>query len=228
MAKKKQQQEEEVIVDVVQSVSKLERFFEENRQLLSGLALGIFLIVGGVIAYLKFYQQPREREAQEQIFHAQRLFEADSFSQAIAGHNGKPGFLDIAADYSGTKAGNTANYYAGISYLRIGEYDKAIMLLDDFSSPDPLLAILAPSAIGDAFMELGQKEEALEYYQKAVKEKANSFLTPFVLLKAGLLAEDLGQAQKALGYYQRIQKDFPDSRQAADIKRYIARAEAQL
>lgn len=228
MAKKKQQQEEEVIVDVVQSVSKLERFFENNRQSLSGIAIAIFVIVGGLFAYQKFYQQPREQEAQEQIYYAQRLFEADSFSFAINGHRGNPGFLDIAADYSGTKAGNTANYYAGISYLRLGDFEKAIMLLDDFDAPDPVLNLLSISAIGDAFVELGQKEEGLEYYQKAIKQEANNFISPFILFKAGLLAEELGQAQKAFDYFTQIEKDFPESRQAADVKRYIARVEAQL
>lgn len=227
MAKKKKQ-EEEVLVDVAQSVSKLERFFEENRQSITGVAVAIFVIVIGVVSYLKFYQQPREREAQEEIYHAQRLFEADSFSAAINGNKGKPGFLDIAADFSGTKAGNTANYYAGISFLRLGEYQNAIMLLDDFSSDDPILSVLSKSAIGDAFLELGQKEEALDYYNKAAKASDNNFAVPFVLFKAGLLAEEMGQAQKATQYFERIKYDFPESSQASNIERYLARAQAQL
>ena len=42
------------------------------------------------------------------------------------------GFIDIADDYSSTKAGKLANYYAGLSYLYLGEFENAIDYLEDF------------------------------------------------------------------------------------------------
>jgi len=225
---KKNKQDDEVLYDVTQSISSVERFFEENGKALSTAAIALFVIVGGYIAYLKFYQEPRELEAQNEIYHAQQLFEADSLRQAVEGFNGHPGFLTLAADYSGTKAGELANYYAGISYLRLGEYDNAIRLLDDFSTDDPILGVVAKGSIGDAFLELNQSEEALDYYEKAIAVNSNDFVVPFYLLKAGMLAENLAKNEAALKFYQRIKSEFPDSRQAADIERYTARVKAKI
>lgn len=222
---KKTNQEEEVLVDVTQSISSVERFFEENKQNITLFATALVLLVGGYVSYMKFYQEPREMEAQQEIYHAQQWFEADSFRQAVDGMGDKLGFLDVAADYSGTKAGNMANYYAGISYLRLGEYENAILLLDEFRTNDPILSVMSVGAIGDAFLELNQPEDALDYYAKATKINKNNFVVPFYLLKAGLLAEEMGKNSDALAYYQRIESEFGDSRQAADIARYIARAE---
>ncbi len=222
MAKKKQQ-DEEVLVDVTQSISSLERFFEENRQNITIAAIAIFAIVGGYISYLKFYQEPKEMEAQNAIARAQRLFEVDSLSQAVSGGANYMGFLDIAAEYSGTKVGNLANYYAGISFLRLKEYENAIKLLDEFHTQDPILAVIAKGSIGDAFLELNQTEEAMEYYEKAVNTNENNYVVPFYLLKAGLLAEQLEDKEAAAEYYQRIKEEYPESRQGTDIERYLGR-----
>ncbi len=220
---KKTQQEDEVLVDVTQSISKMERFFEENRQAITILAVAIFAVVGGYISYLKFYQEPLETEAQNAIFRAQQLFEADSLNEAVSGGKNYMGFLDVAAEYGSTKVGNLANYYAGISYLRLGQFENAIKLLDEFHTNDPILGVIATGSIGDAFLELGQSEEAMEYYQKAVKVSDNNYVVPFYLLKAGLLAEQLGNSDEAKEYYERIKSEYPDSRQATDIDRYIGR-----
>lgn len=228
MAKQnKKTADNEVLVDVTQSFTRAERFFEENRKSITVIAVALFAIVGGYFAYLYFYLQPLEKEAQQEMFWAQQYFEQDSLNLALKGDGMHYGFLDVAAEYSGTKAGNLANYYAGISYLNLGQYDNAIALLDEFDSNDPILSVVAVGAIGDAFLELDQPKEALDYYKRAVSGEKNRFIVPFYLLKAGMLAEQNGNTKAALGFYQRIKKEFPDSREATDIDKYIARIEVQ-
>jgi tetratricopeptide (TPR) repeat protein len=225
---KKHKQDEEVLVDVTQSISKLEQFFEDNRQGITIAAVAIFAIVAGYIGYIKFYQEPLEAEAQQEIYHAQRLFEADSLNEAVNGFNEKPGFLDIAADYSSTEAGNLANYYAGVCFLRLGQFKEAIEVMDDFHTNNPVLEVIAKGSIGDAFMELDQKEEALSYYKKAVAINTNDYVVPFYLLKAGLVAEEMEDYSAANEFYTRIKTDFGTTRQGTDIERYISRTEAKL
>ena len=53
-------------------------------------------------------------------------YEKDSFNLAINGDGTNPGFLDIIEDYSATPAGNLANYYVGVSYLHLGQYEDAL------------------------------------------------------------------------------------------------------
>ena len=104
------------------------------------------------------------------------------------GADGKYGFLDIAEMYSGTKAGNIANYYAGVSYLKLKDYENAIDFLSQFDSDDDILGPTALGAIGDAFADIDQEQEALEYYEKAAYKKENDFTTPLFLFKAGKTA----------------------------------------
>lgn len=229
MAKqKKKSQEDEVLVDVTQRLSSAERFFEENRKSITVIAVALFVIVGGYFAYLYMYQQPRETEAQEEIFQAQLYFEQDSLRLALEGDGQAYGFLDVADEYAGTKAGNLANYYAGMAYLNMGQYEEAIEYLDEFDSTDPIYSVLAKGAIGDAFMELDQPEEALEYYNRAASGEENSFVVPFILMKAGIVAEMQGEFEDAYNYFNRIEEEFPDSQQASDISKYIARVEAKM
>lgn len=226
MAKKKQQ-EEEVLVDVAQSFSKVEKYVEENRKSITVIIGALFVIVGGYIAYLQLYQEPRELEAQKEIFFAQQYFENDSLRLALDGDGQHLGFVDIADDYSGTKAGNLANYYAGVSYLNTGKFEDAIAYLDAFESNDPIFSVIAQGGLGDAFWELGQPNEALDYYTRAVSGASNNFVVPFYLKKAGLVAEELGEYDKAIKFYTRIKDEFKDSQQGADIDKLIAYAEGK-
>ena len=226
MAKKsvKKDQATEVFENVEQSLTKAELFFEENRNPLliaAGVIVGIALIYFG---YTKYIVEPQEEEAQEMIFRAQKYFEQDSLRLALNGDGMNLGFIDIADEYSSTKAGNLANYYAGICYLNMGEFESAIEFLDQFSGNDEIISVIAKGAIGDAFLELNQPEEALEYYTKASKMNNNGFVIPIYLLKAAQTAEILNDYKEALKLYQRIKDEFPESREAADIDKQIAYA----
>lgn len=229
MAKqKKNQQDQEVLYDVGQGLSNIEHFFEENRKSITVIIVALFVIVGGYFAYLYLYQQPREKEAQQDIFHAQEYFETDSLKLALNGDGNNYGFLDIADEYSGTKAGNLANYYAGVCYLNMGQYNDAIKYLDEFDSDDPILSVIAKGAIGDAFLELNQPDDALDYYKRAVSGEENSYVVPFYLKKAGMLAEQQNKFKEAKDFYTRIKKEFKDSPEAADIDKYIARVDVKM
>lgn len=224
---KKSKHDEDVLVDVGNSLSSAERFFEENKLRITAAAIIIAAIVGGYFAYTQLYLGPQEEEAQAELYHAQQHFSNDSLQKAIQGDGQHLGFLDIAADYGATQAGNLANYYAGVSYLQLKEYKNAIRLLDEFSTDDPILSVLQKGAIGDAFMELGQTEEALDYYDEAIEESDNDFVVPFFLKKAGLTAELAGDFEEAQEYFEEIKDDYPDSKQATDIQKYLGRVIAK-
>lgn len=230
MAKKrvKTDQTTEVLENVEQSLTKAEVFFEQNR---NPILIGVGVILGIAVLYYGYIQYivtPQEEEAQEMIFMAQKYFEQDSLRLALNGDGPNLGFVDIADEYSSTKAGNLANYYAGICYLNIGEFESAIEYLDEFSGNDEILSVVAKGAIGDAFLELNQPEEALEYYTKATRINENEFVIPIYLLKAAQTAEILGDYKAALGHYETIKSDFPESREASDIDKQISYANTKL
>ena len=227
MAKKVEKIEEQIIA-VESALSRSERFLEENYKIVIGIIVGIIIVVLGVFGYIKYVKEPREREAQSQIFMAQRYFEVDSLNLALNGDGNALGFLAIADEYGSTKAGKLANYYAGISYLKMGNFDNAITHLEKFKSKDEIVSSMAIGAIGDAYLEKGDQDKALSQYEKAAKNKENTFTTPLFLMKAGLVHELKGQWKEALEIYKRIKNDYYKSYEAQEIDKYIARAEANL
>ncbi len=208
--------------------SRAEHFVSENRKSL--------LVIGGTIAalvllyfsYQKFILAPRETEAASQMFMAERYFESDSLDKAINGDGNFPGFITIVDEYGGTKSGNLAKYYLGISYLKKGNYEQAIESLEDYSTNDELLAPVALGAIGDAYSELNQPEKAAGFYAKAAAKNQNNLTTPIHLMKLGMTYETLNDNKKALDAYNKIKKEYAESMEARDIDKYIARAEAKL
>jgi len=152
---------------------------------------------------------------------AVKWFEADSMSLALNGNSANYGMLDIIEEYGSTPSGNSAHYYAGLAYYALGEYENAISYLDKYSASDVAAAAIAEGAIGDAFVELGQMDDALDYYLKAANTTDNDFTTPLYLWKAGLVYESMEKNSKAVALYERIAEEYPESRQAAGISSVI-------
>lgn len=156
---------------------------------------------------------------------AEQYFARDSFNLALNGDGNYLGFLDIIEEYGITKSANLANYYAGISYLHLGEFETAIEYLKQFESDDKMVAPVAYGAIGDAYVELEDLDEALIFYKKAVNSSENEFTTPIYLMKVGFVHEQNGDYDKALEAYKRIEKEFPNTAEGRQIEKYIARVE---
>ena len=70
---------------------------------------------------------------------------------------------------------------------------------------------MAKGKIGDAFAQLNQMDDALDYYEKAVAASDNEFTTPMFLYKAATVALDQGDAKKALAHFETIKKILKNS-----------------
>jgi len=225
MSKKDNKTVEESGLEAVEvTLSKTERYIEDNKKSLSIIIGVIIVIIGGYLGFKKFIVEPQEQEATEQIFMAEHYFDTDSFNLALNGTGEYLGVLEIADEYSITKAGNLANYYAGMSYLHLGEFENAIEYLKKFNSDDEIVMTMAIAGIGDANMELGNTEDAISYYVKATERKPNKFVTPMMLMKLGLAYESTKNYAKALETYEKIQQEYSKSNEGRNIRKYIARA----
>lgn len=227
MAKKKTRKADN-IQELETVLTKTEQFIEENQKPISYVIGAIILIVMGYLAFNKFYLQPREKEAQSQMFMAENYFEKDSFNLAINGDGNYLGFLDIIDDYTMTKSANLAKYYTGISFLHLGQYEEAFDYLNDFKTKDLLLATVAEGAKGDAKLELGKEKEALNYYKKAYSLNNNEFTNPVFMMKAAGLLESMEDLSGALAIYKEIKEKYPQSPEGQNIDKYIATVENLL
>lgn len=222
---KDQKKKEDGFEQLEDALTNSEQFIEKNQKMIVNVIIVLIVIVGAYFGYHKFISEPKATEAANQIFGAQNYFEKDSFNLALNGDGNVLGFLEIIDKYGSTPSGNLANYYAGLSYLYTGDYENAIKYLKNFSSDDLLMANMAVSNIGDAYMQLGDYKKAAEHYNKAAGSKTNDFSTPLFLMKNGIALEKAGDYSGALKSYEKIEKEFPSSPEARDIEKYIERAQ---
>lgn len=225
---KKQDKTEGRIVKVEEALSKTERFIENNQKILTIIIGVIVVIVLIFFGFKRFYMAPREQEAKEQMYMAQEYFEIDSLNLALNGDGMYPGFLKIIDDYGMTQGANLSNYYTGVCYLKMGNYEEAIDYLKSFKGKDQVLGPMAKGAIGDAYIELNQPAKAAGYYIEAADLKENEFTTPLFLMKAGWTYEIMKDYTNAVSTYERIKYKYPTSNEAREIDKYIARAKGLM
>ena len=216
---------EDQFAQIEETLSKTEQFIEENQKSLMYIIGAIVGIVALFSVYQNFYIEPMEKEAQAEMYMAELYFQKDSFNLALNGDGQYLGFLDIANDYSSTNVGQLANYYAGLSYLHTADYDNAIEYLGDFSSDDIILSSLALGCMGDAYIELGDTDAALDAYADAVNNSANDFTAPRYMMKQAMIYTSNGDNSKALDLFKAIKSNYKNSREANGIEKYIARVE---
>ncbi len=226
MTKKKAEVASEEIVESTENLlTKTEHYIEENQKSLTIIVVAIAIVVLGYLGFRHLYVAPLEEEARQQMYVAERYFEKDSFKLALEGDGLFPGFLTIIDAYGTTKSANLAYYYAGISFLHLGQYEKAIEHLKNFHSRDLMISSIALGAMGDAYAELNELEKAAESYLRAANKRPNNFTSPIYLMKAGQALEELGNYREALQAYQTIEEKYPESFEGRQIAKYIARAE---
>ena len=235
--KKEQQEVDEsqfetagVLNTLEETASKSEQWIEKNSKPLFTALVAVVVVFLSFLGYTKYISEPNELEAANELAFPRKFYDQASkagsgidslLTLGLEGADGNYGFLDIASAYSGTSAGNLANYYAGVSYLEMKQYDKAIEYLENFDSEDEMLGPVALGAVGDAFADIDQGQQALEYYEKAATKKKNDFTAPLYLYKAGMTAMGLEKFGKAATLFTKIKENYPTSEQAKDVEKFI-------
>jgi len=214
-------------INIEATLGKTEEFVNKNKKSLMIIGGAIAVAVAGYLYYQYSFVAGKEKETEAQMFRAEEYFRMDSLKQAINGDGNFPGFDEIINEDGVSPSANLAHYYLGMSYLKNKEYDKAIEALKSYDAKDQVTSALKLGAIGDAYMELNDMDEAISYYEKASKENANNFTSPIFMMKLGNALEMKGNYDDAAEVYKRIKKDYPTTSEGQQVDRYVARAEAR-
>ncbi len=197
--------------------------YEENKKRINTIVTVVLVVIIGGLVYTEMVRKPKVEKAATSVAWAQRMLEVDSFNLALNGNAEHPGFLSIHKKHSGTPTANLCNHYIGVCYLQLGDFDKAIKYLEDFNGKGTQLSYAAWGALGDAYMEKGNTEKGIEYYEKAAGNKEDKVFTPLFLYRLGVAYEISNNTEKAQKAYKRIKDEFPQAQIAQDIDRHLAR-----
>jgi len=201
---------------------------KKNQQLIVYLLAGGLLTAGIIYGYLELYQNPREAKAADTMFTAEKYFGLDSSNYVLNGDGTNKGVLYVIKEYSGTKAANLANYYAGISYYRLNDYKKSIEYLKDFSTSAKQVQAIAYGTIGDAYADLKNNQEAIEYYKKAGGHfPEDEGISAEYLYRAASLLEMNGKVDEAIEIYTTIKTKYPKTEKGFQADKYINRLKVQ-
>lgn len=209
---------------VNEALSRSEQFIEKNQKNLL-IALGVIIVlVSGVLLFRHTYQLPKEKEAQEMIFMGEQYFSVDSFQLAINGDGGEYiGFEAIIDDYRTTKTAKLAAAYAGLSYMSMGDFERAIEYLGKCKAEDIMVSPALTGAVGDCYVELKEYDKAADYFEKAASVE-NELLSPIYLMKAARVYEKTGKWNKSLKVYELIKSKYPLSQEGLEVEKFIERA----
>lgn len=179
MVQNKPQAEKDPEVAIASAIGRVEAFIMRNsRSLLTALGV-VIIVVGGFFGYKYLVAVPRMEKASAMMFAAEQQFAQDSFKLALNGDGNFAGFLQVIEKYGSTGTGNVARHYAGICYLRLGQYQEALDYLTQYKGstddvPSALLAAQNYGLRGDVYVQMGDYAEAAKSYEKAVGHEQRS------------------------------------------------------
>lgn len=205
-------------------VLKAKNFWTQYQKPFLTALIIILVLIGGWFGYKNYIVTPKEEEAQNAMWKAEQYFRQDSLKLALNGDKFNRGFLYIINNYGSTKAGDLAKYYAGLCYLRTGDFNKAVTNLKDFSTSAKQIQMMAYGALGDAYSELNKNDDAVNYYKKAANEFTDdAAMSSEYLFRAALKLETLGKNADALTLYKELKEKYPNTEKGFSADKYIYR-----
>lgn len=206
-------------------VDKAIGFWEKNSKKIITVSVAVIVVVGGYLGYKNLIQLPKEQKANEELFAAENNFRKDSFNLALNGSGSTPGFLKVISKYGGTKAANLAHFYAGASYLQMGDFQKAVDQLNDFNANGAKqVEAKAEGLLGDAYAELKKNDDAIAHYKKAgtIFEEDQAIASEY-LFRGAMLSEMSGKNDQAIELYQILKDKYPRTDKGFIVDKYLAR-----
>ncbi|MDZ7694079.1 MAG: tetratricopeptide repeat protein [Balneolaceae bacterium] len=222
MAKRRMTQEELEQDPFVDSMEKVQVFYEEYKNSVIGGAIALLLIIGGGIGYY-YYSQSQERQAQQLMGQAETVFLQGNYQNALKGSDEDftVGFEQIINNYGGTDAANLARYYAAVCEYNLGNTEAALQYMNEYEVPEGILGVSTLSFKGVLHTELGQHEQAAQTYAQASEWDVNDSTTPYNQLEAANAYHDAGNTAQAREYASNVVNDYPNSPQVPEAKRLL-------
>jgi tetratricopeptide (TPR) repeat protein len=219
----KKQVKEELEQDVLlETFSKAQSFYDNNKNTVIGAAIAVIILIGGSVGYY-YYAEAQESEAQELMGQASQAYLQGNYQEALTGSDADftVGFKQIINNYGMTDAANLARYYAAISSFKIGNNEEALTYIENYEIPEGIMGVGPLSFHAVIHTELGNHTEAAELYVKAAEWDVNDSTTPYNYLEAANAFHDASNTEKAQQYAKKIIEEYDNSNQATEAEQLL-------
>lgn len=196
-----------------------------SHQKLLGIVITVVVLVGVAIVGWRLYTERQTAKASAAFDDAMKVFQA---RVRAPGEPADPGevtyvdeknkfedaqkkFAEIARNYSRTRPGQTALYYAALCQEQLGNLNQAAEALQKLiSSNNEEYASLARFQLAAIYQHQGKTQDAIQIYRQLAAKPTILLPKPLVLLSLGdALAKS--SPQEAIKVFNDIKKDFPES-----------------
>lgn len=127
----------------------------------------------------------------------------------------------------GHKSGNRAKLEAAMRLYQKGEYQQALLYLEDASVSSDIVEAGKYTLMGDCYVNLDNYDKALSCYDKAISASDNNpQIVPFVLVKKANIYRAQGKYADEYAAYEKIVNNYPEYAKNLnfDIRKYAERA----
>lgn len=219
--------EAQIDQEIGAAIDKTQDFFDKNGKTITYVLIAIVAVVAAIFGYQKFVSEPRAEKAEAAMYMAQFRFEGENadYELALNGDEEGAGFLDVIEQYGSTPAGNLAAQYAGICYMKLGDWDNAEKYLAMYKAtkgvPNAVVNAENVGLQGDVQVQKGDYKKAAALFVMAAEVADNNFTTPLYLKKAAQAFAAAGDKAAAVATYKRIANEYATSLEARDAEKYL-------
>lgn len=208
-SKKKQEMRSDPVMEFI---VRAKDFFIGQGNVLMGIAVGVVLVLGGVMIY-NTVKKSSVHKAQEAFGKALIAYEASSVNTANASENlGKAveAFKTVVDNNKSSPQAIYSAYILGHIFLRQQRYDESITWFNAAVSSSPEAGFVGASALeglASCYEAKGNLQESLKFLKKAALEDRLKYRGPELAWKSALISRDLRSYGEAKEFCQKILAD---------------------
>lgn len=169
--------------------------------------LVVTVAVAGVLIYKYAYKEPMEKAKvaeSEELCRVDQMWISEAPDSILVAEYAK------VADNNKYDSANRAKYMTAMYAYSLGDYEKAIKYVDDYSTKDAVIGSLSYTLKGDALVNLDRFDEAVTAFDKAISEAdGHPTLTPYNMTKKAVVLSALGRHADAAKTYKAIEEKYP-------------------
>ena len=199
---------------LLNKIATVSDFTQENRQVLTRIAMAVAAVVVIVYAYVTYHKSQDEESINKLVFAEQVYFSGD-YREAIRR------LEKYCTEYEGTKGGSTGTYYLANSYFNTDQFDFALTNYEKYVSDygdNEIFTISSMTGIAACYEGLNKYQEAVDQYEKTLKKYPECYNKAEIMMSLARAYRVMNQTDNAKTWYSRIVKEFPESSLSREAK----------